>query len=40
MAWRSPRELARWKAKRKFTDKQRAAYWKRKYLALLKSRSR
>jgi len=26
--------------KRRYTDKQRAAYWKKKYLALLKSRSR
>jgi len=28
------------KRKRRYTDKQRAAYWKKKYLALLKSRSR
>jgi len=26
--------------KRRFTDAQRAAFWKKKYLALLKSRSR
>jgi hypothetical protein len=38
--WDHGKWVSRKPAKKRYTDAQRAAYWKKQYLALLKSRSR